>query len=79
MRQVLHLRTSAGPHRVPKSKALQLMRRKHVLDVIDGRRQLEGDPAIGLGIERRIIQEELDELEAVASETGPPEWLKQRR
>jgi hypothetical protein len=29
---------------------------------------MEGDPAIGLGIERRIIQEELDELEGVAGE-----------
>ena len=71
MRQVLHLHSGARPQRVPKSKALQLLQRKDILDIIDGRREMEGDPAIGWGIERRIIQEELDELEGVAGENRP--------
>ena len=72
MRQVLHLRGSPSSQEAPKAKALQLMRRKQILDIIGDRREMEGDPAIGSAIEERMIQEELDELERLAREADAP-------
>ena len=52
-------------------KALQLFRRKYILDLIENRRRTEANESIGLRIEKQIIQDELDELEKMTSEGGP--------
>jgi hypothetical protein len=62
-------------------RKLQLEVRKRILDMIDARREAEGDPFIGKAVEKRILYEEVDlplrasvdSLRETRTTTRPPE------